>query len=187
MGWGDYTDWEQRANCSHGRALCGASIGRDPMQVEAIWAGFGRSFCSAYRRPCLEAMSASIRPCGTFAERRWAHRCGLLDGKLRDRLRLYWTHCGSMRSRGHAAELGVEPVETLDDLRALCDEVPALLHGDQDQLDGCKACLKAACPTGNTARPVTVRRVRKAAAIIGTLRERLGPDVGITLGNGLYV
>ena len=45
----------------------------------------------------------------------------LLGGKVRDRVRVYWSHCGTWRiSRG---DLYPPPVKTLDDVRALGQEV----------------------------------------------------------------
>ena len=46
----------------------------------------------------------------------------LLGGPVRDRLRLYWSHCGSYRL-AHAEVMGLKPVRSLDDLRALAGEV----------------------------------------------------------------
>jgi len=48
--------------------------------------------------------------------------CELLGGPVRDRLRLYWSHCGSYRLR-HAAAIGKPPLRSLDDLAALVREV----------------------------------------------------------------
>jgi galactonate dehydratase len=46
----------------------------------------------------------------------------LLNGPVRDRLRLYWSHCGSYRV-SHADAMGKPPVRSLDDLRALARTV----------------------------------------------------------------
>ncbi|HVH79368.1 MAG TPA: mandelate racemase/muconate lactonizing enzyme family protein [Stellaceae bacterium] len=50
----------------------------------------------------------------------------MLGGPVRDRLQLYWSHCGSYRAR-HADRIkdlaGVEPVRSLDDIVALGEEV----------------------------------------------------------------
>lgn len=60
----------------------------------------------------------------------------LFGGPFRDRVPVYWTHCGSYRVR-HAAlyeKLGYEPVRTLDDFTRLGREVRgAGLHGGQNQ------------------------------------------------------
>jgi galactonate dehydratase len=50
----------------------------------------------------------------------------MLGGPVRDRLQLYWSHCGTYRAR-HAERIkewaGVDPVRSLDDIVALGEEV----------------------------------------------------------------
>ena len=46
----------------------------------------------------------------------------LLNGPVRERLRLYWSHCGSYRV-SHADAMGKPPVRSLDDLRVLARTV----------------------------------------------------------------
>jgi L-alanine-DL-glutamate epimerase-like enolase superfamily enzyme len=46
----------------------------------------------------------------------------LLNGPVRERLRLYWSHCGSYRL-DHAATMGTAPLRSLDGVRALGREV----------------------------------------------------------------
>jgi len=50
----------------------------------------------------------------------------MLGGPLRDRLQVYWSHCGTYRAR-HAERIrewaGVDPVRSLDDIVALGEEV----------------------------------------------------------------
>jgi L-alanine-DL-glutamate epimerase-like enolase superfamily enzyme len=48
----------------------------------------------------------------------------LFGGPLRDRMRLYWSHCGTTRAR-HGAQLGLPPLRTYDDVVALGREVVA--------------------------------------------------------------
>ena len=50
--------------------------------------------------------------------------CELFGGPIRDRLRLYWSHCGTYRVHW-AAGLGVNPLETLEDITELGREVAA--------------------------------------------------------------
>jgi len=126
VGWGDCTDWGAAGPIATTvERYAEWVVGRDPMQVEAIW---------------WDLAASSVRHTGGIA---WKAMAGidsalwdirgkvlgapvwqLLGGKVRDRLRLYWSHCGSMRSR-HAAELGTPEVRTLEDLRALAGEVKA--------------------------------------------------------------
>src|SRR3954467_7628819 len=52
----------------------------------------------------------------------------MLGGPMRDRLQVYWSHCGTSRPR-HATQLhdwiGVEPIRNLDDIVRLGAEVKA--------------------------------------------------------------
>jgi L-alanine-DL-glutamate epimerase-like enolase superfamily enzyme len=107
----------------------------------------------------------------------------LLGGKLRDELRLYWSHCGSVRaSRGE--RLGVPKVETTDDLRKLAAEVrergfTALktnLFPLKDRPDADPAAL-----ANSYSGELSGAALRNAEAVVGTFREELGPDVGIGL------
>jgi L-alanine-DL-glutamate epimerase-like enolase superfamily enzyme len=111
----------------------------------------------------------------------------LLGGKMRDELRLYWTHCGSTRARpDRAAKLGLPfAVETTDDLRRLAQEVldrgftaiKTNMFPLQDRPD--------ANPAGDAfesqAGDCPPSAIRNAVAVVGTFREALGPDVGIAL------
>jgi L-alanine-DL-glutamate epimerase-like enolase superfamily enzyme len=49
----------------------------------------------------------------------------LLGGVLRNRLRLYWSHCGSFRMPRTAAMMGISPIKNLEDLVSLGQEVKA--------------------------------------------------------------
>ena len=124
IGWGDCTDWG-----SPGPVAATVErysewvIGRDPMQAEAIW---------------WDLSTASQRHIGGIASKAmsgidsalWDIRgkvlgapvWQLLGGKLRDKLRLYWTHCGSTRA-AHSELMGLPKVETTNDLYKLCAEV----------------------------------------------------------------
>jgi galactonate dehydratase len=185
VGWGDCTDWGSPGPIAAMVERFGELIvGQDPMQAERIW---------------WELHAMSVRHTGGIA---WKAMAGidsalwdirgkvlgapvwqLLGGKLRDRLRLYWSHCGSNRAT-RSERLGVPKVETTDDLRALAAEVrergyTALktnLFPLRDRPD--------AVPTsthGSYAGDISGPALRNAEAIVGTFREELGPDVGIAL------
>ena len=47
----------------------------------------------------------------------------LLGGAVRDRLELYWSHCGTYRFGPPAEHIDRPPIETLDDLAALAREI----------------------------------------------------------------
>ena len=57
----------------------------------------------------------------------------LFGGPMRDRVQLYWSHCGTTRAR-HAEMLGLPPLRSYDDIVALGREVVAArLYGAQDE------------------------------------------------------
>jgi len=186
VGWGDCTDWGSPGPVAATiERYSEWVIGRDPMQAEAIW---------------WDLAAASMRHVGGIA---WKAMSGidsalwdirgkvlnapvwqLLGGKMRDKLRLYWSHCGSTRAR-HWQRLGVPKVETTDDLRTLAQEV--LDRGFTGiktnimtlrDLPDASGVIKTMASTSGEASPAAIRT---ATTIIRTFREALGPDVGIAL------
>ncbi len=188
VGWGDCTDWGAPGPIAATVARwADFVVGRDPMQVEAIW---------------WDLSAASVRHTGGIASKAaagidsalWDIRgkalgvpvWQLLGGKMRDRLRLYWTHCGSTRARpAWAKALGLPAIETSDDLRAFAVEVAARgytalktnLIRLADRPDTAADRDIFTHPTGAIA-PATLR---DAVAVVSIFREVLGPDVGIAL------
>lgn len=186
VGWGDCTDWGSPGPVAATvERYAEWVIGRDPMQAEAIW---------------WDLATASLRHVGGIA---WKAMAGidsalwdirgkeldapvwqLLGGKMRDKLRLYWSHCGSVRAR-HAERLGLPKVETTEDLRRLAEEVlergytaiKTNLFPLSDRPDAVPLLNRFSNHAGD-APPAAIRN---AEAVVGTFREALGPDVGIAL------
>lgn len=186
VGWGDCSDWRFPGPVvATVERYAEWVIGRDPMQAEAIW---------------WDLAAYSVRHAGGIA---WKAMAGidnalwdirgkalnapvwqLLGGKMRDRLRLYWSHCGWTRAR-HAQRLGLPRVETSDDLRDLAQEViergytaiKTSFFSLKDRPDAELPDNLFRSHPGDA--PPSV--VRNAEAIVGTFREALGPDVGIAL------
>lgn len=186
VGWGDCTDWGSPGPVAATvQRFAEWVLGRDPMQAEAIW---------------WDLAAASMRHSGGIA---WKAMSGidsalwdirgkvlgapvwqLLGGKVRDRLRLYWSHCGSTRAR-HAERLGLPKVETTDDLRRLAEVVlergytaiKTNLIPLRDRPDTRVLHSTLSHLAGDAPPPV----IRCAEAVVGTFREALGPDVGIAL------
>ncbi|MCL4859327.1 MAG: mandelate racemase/muconate lactonizing enzyme family protein [Caldilineaceae bacterium] len=186
VGWGDCTDWGSPGPVAATVARYAEwVVGRDPMQAEAIW---------------WDLATASLRHVGGIA---WKAMAGidsalwdirgkvlgapvwqLLGGKMRDRLRLYWSHCGAVQAR-YAERLGVARVETTDDLRRLAEEVQRLgytaiktnLFPLKDRPDTVPLMSRLSHHAGDAPPDA----IRNAEAIVGTFREALGPDVGIAL------
>jgi L-alanine-DL-glutamate epimerase-like enolase superfamily enzyme len=114
----------------------------------------------------------------------------LLGGKMRDELRLYWSHCGSTRAREPwmTDRLGItKRVETTDDIRELAQEVKdrgytaikTNMFKLKDRPDAMpiRPGLGGVAPAGDA--PASARR--NAEAVVGTFREALGPDIGIAI------
>ena len=186
IGWGDCTDWGSPGPVAATvERYAEWVIGENPMQVEAIW---------------WNLAAASVRHTGGIA---WKAMAGidsalwdirgkvlnapvwqLLGGKMRDKLRLYWSHCGSTRIR-HAERLGLPKVETTGDLRRLSEEVlergytaiKTNLLRLKDRTDS----VPINNPFSNNSGDAPASVLRNAELVIGTFREALGPDIGIAL------
>ncbi len=109
----------------------------------------------------------------------------LFGGPTRDRVRLYWSHCGSSRVRHHDL-LGTPPIETWDDITALGQEVVSrgftalktnvVMPGTQatwfSGFDGHMG------PGDEWAPNWLLRHIE---TLIGTFRDAVGPDVDLNL------
>ena len=109
----------------------------------------------------------------------------LFGGPTRDKVRLYWSHCGSSRVRHHDL-IGVPPIETWDDVTALGKEVASrgftalktnvVMPGQQGTwysgFDGQTG------PNDEIAPAWLLAHIEK---LIGTFRDAVGPDVDINL------
>ncbi|MCZ6628044.1 MAG: mandelate racemase/muconate lactonizing enzyme family protein, partial [SAR324 cluster bacterium] len=115
----------------------------------------------------------------------------LLGGKMRERLRLYWSHCGSYRMSGITAKhLGKPPLQSLDDIVKLGGEVRErgltalkcniFLFDDQPRMHmpGFAGNPTAPqVPELNAERPV----LEALKAQMAAFREGAGPEVDILL------
>lgn len=188
IGWGDCTDWG-----SPGPVAATVErysewvIGKDPMQVEAIWWDLHAASARHTGGLAYKAMSGidsalwDIR--GKVLN---APVWQLLGGKMRDEMRLYWSHCGSVRAQPERAEqIGVPRVKTTDDVKRLAEEVlergytaiKTNLFPLEDRPDTQWVRNAFSTHAGDAPGPV----LRNAEAIVSSFREVLGPDVGIAL------
>ena len=114
--------------------------------------------------------------------------CDLLGGAVRDRLELYWSHCGTYRFGAPSRHIDRPPIESLDDLAELGAEVRdrgfralktnIFLFGDDGprrHMPGFTA--SPGWPELNAGRHV-IDALRDQ---LGALRDGAGPDVGIHL------
>ncbi len=110
----------------------------------------------------------------------------LFGGPTREKVRVYWSHCGTSRARQHEL-IGVPPLRSMEDIYNLGKEVvnrgftalktnivipgdPATVHGGG-----------FAIGEGTTDQLVTTPLLRHIETLIGTFRDAVGPDVDINL------
>ena len=120
VGWSEYNESYGNAGLTAViRRLAQNLIGQDPRPIERIM-----STCYAVTRQApgginQQAMAAIENALlDVKAKALGIPVYALFGGPIRDRLPLYWSHCGGYRFRS-AALLGVEPVRSLDDLVTL--------------------------------------------------------------------
>ena len=112
----------------------------------------------------------------------------LFGGPTRDKVRLYWSHCGTTRAL--YPEMGTPPIRTMGDIAELGKEVvrrgytalktnivfpgdPARVH-----FDGFGGGLGRAESTDQVASNSMLKHIE---TLIGTFREAVGPEVDICL------
>src|SRR5713101_4691147 len=102
-------------------------IGRDPRPVEAVSAllyAATRQAAGGVNQMAIAAIENAL--IDIKAKALGVPVYEMLGGPVRDRLQLYWSHCGTYRAR-HADKIkewaGVDPVRSLDDIVALGEEV----------------------------------------------------------------
>lgn len=110
----------------------------------------------------------------------------LFGGPTRDRIRLYWSHCGTSRARANDI-LGTPPIRSMKDITNLGHEV--VRRGftalkTNIVLPGEPASVYFGGfggGPGTTDQVVTTPLLRHIETLIGTFRDAVGPDVDINL------
>ncbi|MCZ6554328.1 MAG: mandelate racemase/muconate lactonizing enzyme family protein [SAR324 cluster bacterium] len=101
-------------------------VGQDPLKHERIFAGLYASTRAApggINAQAIAAIENALLDIKGKALGVPVH--ALLGGAVRDRLRLYWSHCGTYRmNEASAALLGKPPLKSLQDVERLGAEVP---------------------------------------------------------------
>jgi len=110
----------------------------------------------------------------------------LFGGPLRERQRVYWSHCGTSRA-GNAALIGVPPLRSLDDVFRLGEEVvrrgyTALKTNIVYPGDPARVFFEGfGGGPGTTDGNVTGEMLRHLESLIGTFRRAVGRHVGVAL------
>jgi L-alanine-DL-glutamate epimerase-like enolase superfamily enzyme len=183
VGWGDCTDWGSPGPVAATvERMAESIVGRDPLQAEDIWWMLHTQSVRHIGGIAYKAMSGIDSALWDIRGKVMnAPVWQLLGGKMRDELRLYWSHCGSIRARS-AERLGVKPVRTTADLEELAAEV--LARGFTAIKTNIFALSDAPAPNVNYADgagELSPGAKANALHIVSTFRRALGPDVGIAL------
>ena len=163
-------------------------IGRDPRPIEAIVAELyarTRQAPGGMIQQAIAALENALLDIKAKALGIPVYE--LLGGPVRDRLRLYWSHCGSYRIDHHAA-IGVAPLRSLDDVAALGQEVAAAnftaLKTNIFVFDAAQPYMYMPGFTRSAGAP----ELNPDRKLVGRLREQLqafrdgaGPDVEIVV------
>ncbi len=110
----------------------------------------------------------------------------LFGGPTRERVRVYWSHCGTSRAR-HYDLLNTPPLRTMDDIAALGREVvekgyTALKTNIVIPGDPAGVYFGGfGGEPGTTDGVVSRQMLRHIETLIGTFRDAVGPDVDINL------
>ncbi len=111
----------------------------------------------------------------------------LLGGPVRDRIRLYWSHCGTYRIHQHAI-LGKSPVSKMEDLADIGREVAenkfSAFKTNVFLFDDGKPMLYSPGfngPRGLPELPSDGRVIESLKAQMGIFREAVGPEMDILL------
>lgn len=110
----------------------------------------------------------------------------LFGGPTRDKVRLYWSHCGTSRARAYNI-IGTPPLRTMDDIAKLGKEVVRrgftalktniVVPGEPASVQ----MYGTSGGPGTTDQVVTTPLLRHIETLIGTFRDAVGPDVDINL------
>lgn len=194
VGWSEYCD--SFAGPSIDPLIqhyAGLARGWDPRQVgrlsESLLAttrlaagGLAHQAIAALENACLDIAGQALGvPVST-----------LLGGALRDRLPVYWTHCGSFRTpprdRFYAEVMGCEPVRSVQDLAAVARQAVAqgfrALKTNPVFFDTGKAVFFNGgfrIAPGFLDRSMTDRQLGQLEEQMYAYREAVGPDVSLML------
>lgn len=164
-------------------------VGRDPMRIEALvhdLSAMLRPARGGLNRQALATIENALLD--IKARALGLPVSALFGGQVRDRVPVYWSHCGTYRTARYAPYVGVEPLRTYDDVAALGKLVAERgftgLKTNTLGLDDAEVGERLyphARPLANTGRHFDNRMIREAEKTLDALRRGAGPDMDIRL------
>ena len=193
VGWSEYNEaqWNRGLTAVIGK-LAQSVLGEDPR-------AFGRISARLYALTRMtagglnqQAIAAIENACVDIAAKsRGMPVCGLFGGPMRERLPLYWSHCGTFRARHHEffeRVIGTPPLRTLDDVKRLGAEAlrrgykavktnPLIFDGPRPRMANSGFALDGL----DLAHNWDARLLGAIAEQMAALREGLGREAGLLL------
>jgi galactonate dehydratase len=169
-------------------ACAGYVLGKDPIRIEAITFALSASMRparGAVNRQAVAAIENALLDVKGKAV--GLSVSALLGGAVRERIPVYWSHCGTYRVGKRARDMGVEPLRSFDDVTALGQRVQKEgFLGLKTNILGLEDPLVAA--RDNTfarglgaGRRWDTRMIAEAVKVVAAFREGVGDDVDIYL------
>jgi galactonate dehydratase len=174
------------------KGLAKVAIGMDPRPVGRLsesllattrlsWGGLAHQAVAAIENACLDIQAKAL---GVPVH-------ALFGGPFRERIPVYWTHCGSYRVRYpdfYEKELGLEPVRTLDDFTRLGREAaqqgfravktnPVFFDKDKPRMFNGGFRIEP----GFLDRSISDHHIGAIIDQLHALRQGIGPDRGLML------
>jgi len=184
-GWGDGSDWDAPFTVTEAIKYLGQFlIGEDPMDIERIWwlnVGHYRRMWGGIAWKAMAAIDTALWDIKGKALGVPVYE--LLGGKMRDKLRLYWTHCGTGRT-GKFAKLNDKPeIRTLKDLedfaKIVRDSGYTACKTNIMELE--ELSMNEEYVKGVHSANITHNTLHGMEAIVGTFRDVCGPDFDIAV------
>ncbi|MGP4015896.1 mandelate racemase/muconate lactonizing enzyme family protein [Saccharopolyspora sp. 5N708] len=188
-GWAEYTD-NQLGSTALSAVIEGLGkrvIGADPQQIrrlEAVLQSRTREAAGGLTQRAIAAIVNAALDVKARALDVPVH--ALFGGPVRERIPLYWSHCGLGRIRMTEA-LGTPPLRDLDDIRALGAEVRErgfrALKANLMVFDGQRIVLRLPAwgDAGFPALEPTPELLSGVAEVVAAFRDGAGPGVEVLL------
>jgi galactonate dehydratase len=170
------------------RKLAASLIGADPREVSVISARLNAASRNAIGGMVSQAIAAVENACiDVKAKALGIPVYELLGGAFRTRLPLYWSQCGTLRTR-YPTLFGAEPLRSLDDIVRLGEEVrasgyKALKTNVLVFENGSASNLRPGFGFGAGHPELNLEDATRGAIgdLLSAFRQGAGPDVGLLL------
>lgn len=179
-GYGDSSDWGKApAVAADVNLLKPVIIGENPNNIEKLWWKMYQRTIRAIGGIAHKAMSGIDSALWDIKGKSLGVPVyELLGGRCHDKIRLYWSHCGTARALWNEV-IGKPKVESYDDLAKLGEEVA---RQGYTALKTNIFPINRSMPIGNPLdRSIDMRTIRDAVETVKTFREAVGEDIDICL------